>query len=484
MIKEQEKYLSLFLLILDILGLIIAYGINAQLSFAIMPLWDFFEPPYPLFTPPILPFYWDRYLSLIPGMMFFWPIFLHLNHGYSPLRIQRKGLIFRLTTVSCLLAGSIFFIFTLLFFHFQANLSFLISFLPLSWALLLLNRLSIASFVKFIQKRGHFIRYLLIAGTDERSIKAAELFNDHPEWGIRVVGFLTDDDRKRDENLAKDQIIGKVQELHSLLNDRVVDTLLFTGQVEKTDQIRNLAYQCELRGIEFSLNTSLLIEKFSDIKVEDIEGISFIHFSSVYQDPQKLFVKRLIDLTVSSLMILLFSPVGLVIAFLIKRDSPGPVFYCQERVGKHGRRFIMYKFRSMIADAEKMQEELEPLDEMDGPAFKIKDDPRITRIGRFLRKTSLDELPQLYNVLRGDMSLVGPRPPIFKEVLAYHPWQKKRLSVKPGITCLWQVSGRNEIGFDEWMRLDIQYIENWSLTLDFKILLRTIPAVLSRKGAR
>jgi exopolysaccharide biosynthesis polyprenyl glycosylphosphotransferase len=195
------------------------------------------------------------------------------------------------------------------------------------------------------------------------------------------------------------------------------------------------------------------------------------------------FLKRPCDVLASLLGLALLSPVFLVISLLVKLDSPGPVFFKQIRVGKDGTEFWFYKFRSMVQDAERLKKELMHLNELEGPVFKISEDPRITKTGRFLRRTSLDELPQLINVLRGEMSLVGPRPPLPCEVENYEAWQREKLTVLPGITCLWQISGRNHIGFTEWMRLDIEYIRRQSLGLDLKILLRTLPAVLSRKGA-
>ncbi len=221
----------------------------------------------------------------------------------------------------------------------------------------------------------------------------------------------------------------------------------------------------------------------SRISVDYVEGNSFIVFKPLWHSFEVLFIKRFIDIFISGILIVLCLPLWIIVAILIKNDSPGPVFYVQERVGKNGRLFPMYKFRSMVMGADKMQVHLTHLNEMDGPVFKIKDDPRLTRIGKLLRRTSLDELPQLFNVFLGNMSLVGPRPPIMKEVIQYRPWQRKRLSVTPGVTCLWQVTGRNEIKFDEWMKLDMQYIDNWSLLLDVKILFMTIKAVISRKGA-
>jgi len=195
------------------------------------------------------------------------------------------------------------------------------------------------------------------------------------------------------------------------------------------------------------------------------------------------YVKRPFDVAASALGVAVLSPFFLVLSILIKLDSPGPVLFKQLRVGKDGRQFWFYKFRSMVVNAEEMKNKLMHLNELEGPVFKISDDPRITKVGRFLRRTSLDELPQLLNVLRGDMSLVGPRPPLPGEVENYESWQKERLSVCPGLTCLWQVSGRNHIGFTEWVRLDLEYIRRQSFGLDAKILARTLPAVISRKGA-
>jgi lipopolysaccharide/colanic/teichoic acid biosynthesis glycosyltransferase len=193
--------------------------------------------------------------------------------------------------------------------------------------------------------------------------------------------------------------------------------------------------------------------------------------------------KRIFDVIASSFALLLLSPLFGILALAVRFDTRGPILYRSDRVGECGRLFRFLKFRSMVAGAEQIRDTLQHLNEVDGPVFKIARDPRITRVGAFLRRTSLDELPQLWNVLRGDMTLVGPRPPLAVEVLKYEDWQLRRLSVRPGLTCLWQISGRSHIGFDEWMRLDLEYIEGRSLLLDLKILLRTLPAVLSGEGA-
>jgi len=196
-----------------------------------------------------------------------------------------------------------------------------------------------------------------------------------------------------------------------------------------------------------------------------------------------LIAKRITDIIVASFLLILFLPIIPIVAILIKLDSPGPILFKQKRVGKNGKIFDFYKFRSMVLGAEKIIGTLRPLSGVDGPIFKLKDDPRVTRVGRFLRRSSLDELPQLLNVLKGDMSIVGPRPNLPSEVAHYLPWQKKRLEVTPGITCLWQIAGRSHIGFNEWMRLDLEYIKKRSFTTDLKIMIKTIPAVIARKGA-
>lgn len=224
-------------------------------------------------------------------------------------------------------------------------------------------------------------------------------------------------------------------------------------------------------------------ERFGYGTIEELGLPSAERDGLVRGEPYRRLVKRPFDVAASLLGLALLSPAFLAISALVKVDSRGPVFFRQERVGKDGRHFSFYKFRSMVHNAEELKRRLLHLNEVDGPAFKISDDPRVTRIGRFLRRTSLDELPQLWNVLRGDMSLVGPRPPLPSEVEHYEQWQREKLGVVPGITCLWQISGRSHIGFTEWMRLDIEYIRKQSLGMDMNILARTLPAVVSRRGA-
>jgi len=222
----------------------------------------------------------------------------------------------------------------------------------------------------------------------------------------------------------------------------------------------------------------------TNLSMEFLENIPLITFSTAPDHPASLMVKRILDIIISATLLVVFMPFLIIVAILVKLTSKGSVIYRQVRCGLYGRKFVLYKIRSMREGAEDVLWEIKHLNEMGGPVFKMRNDPRITWLGRFLRKSSIDEWPQFWNVLKGDMSLVGPRAPLPEEVKEYTRWQRRRLSVKPGITCLWQVSGRNEIDFHEWMKLDLHYIDNWSLLLDFKILLRTFPVVLFGKGAR
>jgi exopolysaccharide biosynthesis polyprenyl glycosylphosphotransferase len=241
--------------------------------------------------------------------------------------------------------------------------------------------------------------------------------------------------------------------------------------------------QCEQEGIHMRMQLDFLPQGFNHVFVEHLGQIPLLSFASSPQNDFALAFKRLVDIIVAATGLIVLFPVFLLFAAFIKLTSCGPVFYRQTRCGLGGRRFQLLKFRSMVAKADQMLLELEKFNELDGPAFKMRNDPRCTRIGRWMRVLSFDELPQLWNVLLGHMSLVGPRPPLPEEVGQYQSWQRRRLRMRPGMTCLWALEGRSQLRFDNWVRLDLLYIDNWSVWLDFKILLKTIPAVLSGRGA-
>lgn len=343
--------------------------------------------------------------------------------------------------------------------------------------------------VLLIWLRRHFfaegsnLHQVLIVGADERAAKVSRLIADQSQWGFQVAGFLSAGSGKPTAKCVP--ILGDLGDLGEILHNSHIDWVIFATSSDEIDLVRSGIMECEEMGVPASyLMGDMFPLRIARMHLDTYDGTAFLTFTTTTSYRWSLLYKGIWDRVGAFLGILLLSPLLLLIAILIKLSSRGPVLFNQERCGLNGRRFMLHKFRTMREGAEKMLDDVRDLSE-DGSrvVFKLKGDPRVTRIGRFLRKHSLDELPQLYNVLKGEMSLVGPRPPIPSEVEKYEHWQRRRLSMKPGLTCIWQVSGRNEVDFEKWMALDLEYIDNWSLTLDVKLLLKTIPAVLWGKGA-
>jgi exopolysaccharide biosynthesis polyprenyl glycosylphosphotransferase len=276
-----------------------------------------------------------------------------------------------------------------------------------------------------------------------------------------------------------------VQQLNSIIADQPVDEVLVALPIDKYGPlVDTIVRQCEEQGIIVRVRSEMFNLQVAKSYADDLQGVPVMTIQSGPADSWQLVTKRLIDIVVSAALLLALAPLFAVVALLISLDSRGPVFFVQERVGFNKRRFRMLKFRTMVVEADRQQHMLEHLNEAEGPVFKIKNDPRITRVGKFLRRFSIDELPQFLNVLKGDMSMVGPRPLPLRDVdrIDAH-WHKRRFSIKPGITCLWQVNGRSNIGFNEWVRMDLDYIDKWSLGLDLLILMKTIPVVFRGPGA-
>ncbi|MGO9520528.1 MAG: sugar transferase, partial [Candidatus Korobacteraceae bacterium] len=268
-----------------------------------------------------------------------------------------------------------------------------------------------------------------------------------------------------------------------ILHKRVVDEVIFAVNMQELAQLEHVIQHCADVGMKTRVQLEFLPAAYSRVYLENFRDVQLLSLSSAPDSELRLFFKRVFDVVVAGASLLVLSPLLACIAAVIKITSPGPVLFQQIRCGLGGRRFTLYKFRSMINNAEQLRAELHQLNELDGPVFKISDDPRITPVGRWLRRFSLDELPQLWNIVRGDMSFVGPRPAVPEEVDQYEDWQKRRLRMRPGLTCTWVLEGRNHLEFNRWMELDLKYIDNWSLWLDTKIFLRTIPIVLSGRGA-
>jgi exopolysaccharide biosynthesis polyprenyl glycosylphosphotransferase len=276
-----------------------------------------------------------------------------------------------------------------------------------------------------------------------------------------------------------------VDQLNSVIADQPVDEVLVALPMNKYGPlVETIVRQCEEQGIIVRVQARMSQLQVARSYVDELEGVPVMTVQSGPADSWQLLMKRVIDITGSAALLLALAPLFAIVALFIKFDSPGPIFFAQERVGYNKRRFKVLKFRTMVVKAEKQQHMLEHLNEVEGPVFKIKKDPRITRFGVLLRRFSIDELPQLFNVFKGEMSLVGPRPLPVRDVERIDiQWHKRRFSIKPGITCLWQVNGRSNIGFNEWVRMDLDYIDKWSLGLDLLILMKTIPAVFRGPGA-
>jgi exopolysaccharide biosynthesis polyprenyl glycosylphosphotransferase len=305
----------------------------------------------------------------------------------------------------------------------------------------------------------------------------------YKEWGLKISGFVGNDPEMVGGEILGIKVIGTLNDIPKLIKEKVIDEVIFSVPKSWLGDLEPSIYACEEAGINVKLTLNFFDPLIARYSLDDLDGIPLLAFSTTPRNAGQLLIKQIFDTTVSFLLLILLAPLFLIVALIIKISSPGPVFFKQRRCGLNRREFTLYKFRSMVADAEKIKTQLEKFNEADGLVFKIKNDPRITPIGKFIRKTSIDELPQVFNVLKGDMSLVGPRPPLPSEVKKYERQQQRRLSMKPGITCIWQTSGRNKVNFDTWIKMDLEYIDNWSLGLDFKILLKTIPAVLFGKGA-
>jgi exopolysaccharide biosynthesis polyprenyl glycosylphosphotransferase len=333
---------------------------------------------------------------------------------------------------------------------------------------------------------GRNLRDMLIVGTNPRAVQFAKKMRDNQFLGYRVIGFVDQEWAGIPEfSQSGFNLACNFDELLPYLRANVVDEVVVALPMRSLhSRATEVATICEEQGIVVRFISNLFDGKNSRPRVTVIEDDSVITHNTVRLEGWPVVIKRMVDIVVSASMSILLLPVFLLSALLIKITSPGPVFFVQKRLGLNKRHFGIYKFRTMVVDAEKKMKEIEHLNEVSGPVFKIKNDPRITPIGKFLRKTSIDELPQLFNVLKGDMSLVGPRPLPLRDYEGFsEDWQRRRFSVRPGVTCLWQIGGRSSISFEQWMELDLQYIDKWSLLLDLKILLKTIPAVLKGSGA-
>jgi exopolysaccharide biosynthesis polyprenyl glycosylphosphotransferase len=325
-------------------------------------------------------------------------------------------------------------------------------------------------------------RVVVIVGCGSEAAALARQVASRKAWGLSLRGLVDADGCGRTE-VEGFPVLGPAGELSELLSREVVDEVVLAVPTRQLGELEPVLLRCQELGVRVRVALQPFPHLRPHVEVEALDGTPLLTFATMPTAPLALFVKRVLDVVIAAVALVLASPVWLAAALAIRLTSHGPVLHRQVRCGLHGRRFVLLKFRTMVEGAESLRDEVAHLNVMDGPVFKAPADPRVTPVGRLLRRSSLDELPQLLNVLKGDMALVGPRPAIPDEVERYEPWQRRRLAMKPGITCLWQVSGRSDLDFATWMELDLAYIDTWSLWLDFKILALTVPAVFSGRGA-
>jgi exopolysaccharide biosynthesis polyprenyl glycosylphosphotransferase len=362
--------------------------------------------------------------------------------------------------------------------------SFLGLFSAYAWVLLLVFRLTAGRVAGVIRRGFAAPHYVMVVGTGERAIRMAEALEESAEYGVRLRGFLSEQTENAPAEIALGALykVQPIGELPSILRQHVVDEIIFAVGSESLANLEEVFLLCDEEGVRTRVAVDFFPHVNSTVSLDRFGSTPLLTFSAAPYDEIRLLVKRLTDIAVAAAGLVVLAPFMAVISILIRLTSPGPAIFRQVRCGLNGRRFLFYKFRSMCQNAEELKPALEHLNTRE-TAFKIPDDPRLTSVGRYLRKFSIDEWPQLWNVLRGDMSLVGPRPAVPSEVDRYQRWQRRRLRMRPGLTCLWAISGRDNVDFETWMKMDMQYIDNWSLALDWKILLQTIPHVLIGHGA-
>jgi exopolysaccharide biosynthesis polyprenyl glycosylphosphotransferase len=470
MLGKRRAAWILRLLVADVVVLLVSFVVAYELRVAL-------NRPFGRAAAPLAYYLWLLYLIL--------PVWVGLLAGLGGYGLgwtirSRTWLVLRVTAIGLILLTAGLFLVK----ESEINRSVLALFAAVSGIALWCERGLVQARLRRARHGDRWARLALVVGTDERARRLISALQRYPDAGWVVRGCVELDAAGVDRVVENTPVLGTLADLSDILQgDAVVDEVFFAVAPEHLDEISDALDVCESLGID----TRVLVDLYRPAKahafVEELFTLPFYGFSPTLTRQGVLAAKRVLDVVGASLLLVVTLPLFVAIGLTIKLTSRGPIIFCQERAGFHGRRFWMYKFRTMIEGAEEMRDEVAHLNEMTGPVFKITGDPRLIAVGRGLRKLSLDELPQLVNVLRGEMSLVGPRPLPMYEARQLKGAQRRRLAMRPGITGLWQVSGRNSVDFDGWMQMDLFYVDRWSLGLDLKILLRTIPVVLRGEGA-
>jgi exopolysaccharide biosynthesis polyprenyl glycosylphosphotransferase len=422
-------------------------------------------------------------VALLLGLsVLFWIVIGYWFNVYDRLESTPPTVVLRETFRQCAL-GTICVVlaeYTLRLEPYELSRSFIFLFGVYDWILLCLFRLNAGRLMGAVRREFGAVHFVMVVGSNESARRLGQALEKSSDHGIQLLGFL--DEEPGLVELSRAYELYPLSGLRELLRGHVIDEIIFAVNSSKLAAMEEVFLLCDEEGVRTRVVVDFFPHVNSQVYLDRLGATPLLTFSAAPHDEVRLLVKRITDVLLATAALALLSPMMFLIALLIRMTSPGPAIFRQERCGLNGRRFVFYKFRSMCDNAQELKSSLMYLNQK-STAFKIPNDPRLTVIGRFLRKFSIDEWPQLWNVLRGDMSLVGPRPAVPEEVELYQTWQRRRLRMRPGLTCLWALAGRDTVDFDTWMRMDMQYIDSWSLTLDWNILLRTIPRVLSGKGA-
>jgi len=484
MLADKEKFLRNLYQLIDVLVLLAAFPVAyfadefirlitvvGVKAYATSPTWNGFL------------YFTTNYWQMLVGFPIIWTAIFHLHKFYKDVRTRSfrrtVWMLFVSTVWSSFVGGSFIFFLKID----MASRLFFVVYSATAFSLLVIEKWITLRMLDRAYQRGYYRENLLIVGTGKRARDFIRSVYEHSNWGFNIVGLIDDEPDNYGRLIEQFRVVGRIQDVPFILERLVVDRVIFILPKEQLGELEEVLLECEKVGVTTSISLDIYDMNIARLQQTDFNGFPLLEFKPFVAKEWQLFIKRIMDIIISVVALTIFSPIMIVVALIIKATSQGPVFFKQTRCGLNGRKIQFYKFRSMVANAEALKEKLKAHNEMTGPVFKIKHDPRITPIGYFIRKMSIDELPQFINVLKGDLSIVGPRPPLPSEVEHYEVWQRRRLSLKPGITCIWQVSGRNKIGFEEWMRMDLEYIDNWSLWLDVQIIFKTVFVVLTGYGA-
>lgn len=465
-VKHKKDFNSLFA-VLDIVVTVLSFFLAYFIA-------NIFDPEYFGFS--------SDYIVMLLLIIPTWAVLLHTSNLTNIPRTRSHLSIFINFLNFSFIGFALIFLYKHLFGLRDFSHYVIISFTIINLFSLYLFRMATYRVFKYFRANGHNICNVIIYG-DERSEGFIDSILTHKEWGFRVLMIVTNSAWIQKKYGSSIRIYPEKINIKNILDIDIIDEIIFCKNVMNDEKTRALVETCAEIGVTVRVQMSLQQNPKSIANITHLEHIPFVTFKNTPQNSAAVAWKSFTEFWISFLILFILSPLMLLIAIMIKVTSKGPLIFRQERVGLRGRKFHMYKFRTMVFNAEQLKAQLEAMNESDGPTFKIKKDPRITFVGGILRKTGLDELPQLFNVLKGEMSLIGPRPPLPSEVEKYERWHLRRLSVKPGITCTWQIiPNRNEVLFDNWMKLDIQYIESWTVKKDIQLLFKTIKTVLYGTG--